>query len=197
MSRRSTNIEELYQHPYFAFIAETYSAIVAAGNNPFQSFPHIFSYGHTNMGIQRAETSLPNISNYSPVQINTNRQFIKLEQTFLEQLESNKELFENQNQYALKEKMKLSSDILLNCYPDKISLNITEEGALFYTIIKDTLKIYFTHYLIDEFDDTDEAIVSVFDCENNIFNYGGTLSQTFFELNKHLSKINISLPQLV
>jgi len=126
---------------------------------------------------------------------NTNRQFIKLQQSFDLQLEQFENLFQDQNKYALKEKMKYSAEAILNCSPDRISLQITDEGSIFYTFLKNGSTIYFQHYLIDEYDGSDEAIISIFRGEENTINFAGSLSETFTELNKVLFPESLSISE--
>ncbi len=124
---------------------------------------------------------------------NSNRQFIKLEQSFDQQLANLQEVFGEQIEYVLHEKMKLSADAILNCSPDKISLQLTREGGIFYTFLKGDTTVYFEHFLIDEYDDSDEAIVSVFKGAENVINYAGSLSDALTELNKALLPESINL----
>ena len=126
----------------------------------------------------------------------TTKNFIKLEQSFLHQLDKFEATFEGQPRYLLQEKMKVSSEFLLCCSPDVISLQLTEEGSIFYTVKKNGIHIYFQHYLIDEFDDADEAIVSVYNGEEKLLDYGGTLIETVTELNTILASKRIFLPEL-
>lgn len=125
------------------------------------------------------------------------RQFIKLEKSFLKQLEESADIFEYQNIFSLHEKMKISAEALLDCMPDKISLRITDEGSTFYTIIKGNLKIYFQHFLIEEFDDSDEAIISIFQGNDNLLNYAGELSEVINQLGTFFSSKNIQIRYLV
>jgi hypothetical protein len=119
---------------------------------------------------------------YNMHSFKSNRQYIKLEQSFKQQLDSFK-IFSDQNQYLLKEKMKLSAEAILNYSPDKISLQLTYEGSIFYTFIKGNTVIYFQHFLIDEFDDSDEAIISIYKDQVNIINFAGSLTDVILELN--------------
>ena len=125
----------------------------------------------------------------------SNRRFIKLEQSFLKQLEELPELFGDQNKFLLQEKMKVSTDPLLSCSPDKMSLELTNEGSIFYTLIKNDITIYLQHYLIDRFDETDEAIVSVYKGDHNSLNYGGALVEVFNQLSKLLISESIAIPE--
>ena len=135
------------------------------------------------------------MSDWRNTPINDSKKFINLEQSFLSQLEQYQETFANQNKYILKEKMKLSADSLLSCNPNKISLELTNEGSIFYTLIKNDIKIYFQHFLIDEFDDSDEAIISVFKGDQNLLNYGGSLHNALSKLGKALEQYQVRLIQ--
>jgi hypothetical protein len=123
------------------------------------------------------------------------RQFIKLEQAFIKQLKECSETFDGQNSYLLREKMKISSEALLDCQPDKISLRLTEEGSVFYSLIKDEIKIYFQHFLIDEFDENDEAIISIINGNDNVMNYAGELTEVINQLGNFLASKNIAVRQ--
>lgn len=125
----------------------------------------------------------------------TTRQFIKLERSFLKQLEQQTFSFQGLTQYALKEKMKISSEILLHCFPDAISLQLTEEGSIFYTMRKNDIHVYLQHYLIDEFDEADETIVSVYRGDDKLLDFGGTLAEVIAQLSFVLTPESIVLPE--
>jgi hypothetical protein len=124
---------------------------------------------------------------HSQTDFNSTRQFIKLEQSFNEQLETCTQVLNERQKYSLKEKFKVSVNIILNYIPDKVSLELTNEISIFYKIIKEDLNIYFEHYLIEEFDDTDEAIITVYRGNENVLNYGGSLENVIKELNTILA----------
>jgi len=126
----------------------------------------------------------------------SNRQFIKLEQSFNKQLVNSSEIFGDQKEFSLREKMKNSAEALLDCLPDKISLRLTDEGSIFYTVIKGDLKVYLQHFLIDEFDESDEAILSIFQGDDNLLNYAGELSEVIVQFSTFFSSKNISVRQL-
>lgn len=134
-------------------------------------------------------------SSVSQNSFNSNRQFIKLEQSFDQQLEQFGNVFVGQNKYILKEKMKYSAEAILNCSPDKISLQITPEASVFYTFLRNGLAIYFQHYLIEEYDGSDEAIISIFKGDENIINFAGSLPDASSELNKALSPESLLIPE--
>ncbi len=124
------------------------------------------------------------------------KQFIRLEKSFKSQLENDPGIFGNQNTYVLQENMKISAEALLDCMPEKISLRVTDEGSIFYTVIKGDLKIYLQHFLINEFDDTDEAIISIFQGNDNLLNYAGELAEVINQLGNFFSPKNIQIRQM-
>ena len=80
--------------------------------------------------------SAENFNNGTGEGSNQIRQFINLEKSFLKQLEEDNDVFQNQNSFLLQEKMKISAEALLDCKPHKISLRLTDEGSIFYTLIE-------------------------------------------------------------
>lgn len=127
----------------------------------------------------------------------SNKQFIKLEQSFLSQLDKHAATFEGQNRYALQEKMKQSAEALISCSPDKMSLETTWDGSIFYKAIKNDINVHFEHFLIDEFDGTDEAIMTIYKGNEQALNYGGTLTKAISELGKFFTSNKMAVPELV
>ena len=133
---------------------------------------------------------------HTPIDDTTAR-FIKLEQSFIQQYEAHPEYLGNQSEYCVKEKMKMSAELLLHCNPDVITLQVTGEGSLYYTVCKNDTTFYLQHYLIDEFDGTDEAIVTVYKDNNRILEYGGSLVETIQQITMILPEsITFPLPEL-
>jgi hypothetical protein len=124
----------------------------------------------------------------------TTRQFIKLERTFNAQLAESEACFPGQTDYVLREKMKLSSELLLHCLPDAISLQLTDEGSIFYTVRKHAFSLYLDHYLVDEFDGRDEAIVSIYKNDEKLLDFAGSLEEIVMRLNKVLAPESIVFP---
>jgi hypothetical protein len=166
-------------------LAGLFSILVSKGVPTSLSMKNASSYLPTEPGELR----------HTPVD-DTTRQFIKLEQSFLQQLDQQNFNFQDQRQYVLQEKMKISSELLLHCFPDAISLQLTEDKSIFYTIRKNNIHIYLQHYLIDEFDGTDEAIVSVYSGNDKLLDYGGTLAEAIAQLSIALAPESIALPEL-
>ena len=93
--------------------------------------------------------------------------------------------------------MKLLSELLLHSNPDKISLQLTNEGSIFYTVYKNDIHLYFEHYLMEDFDGKDESIVSVYKGDEKILDYGGSVAETLEELSGILSSEFVALYELV
>jgi len=124
----------------------------------------------------------------------TVRPFIKLQRSFNQQLSRWSGDFCGQSNYVLREKMKLSAELLLHCSPDAISLELTEEGSIFYTVRKNHFSLYLDHYLAGEIEGKDESIVSVFRNNDKILDFAGTMDETIVQLNKVLGPESILFP---
>lgn len=180
------------QQAYYTVSAMSGYLPVAISGSITTSYPNIA------WGANSGETGNRFVDDnlFAKNKFNSIRQFIQLEQSFLQQLEMLPDVFGGQSKYVLQEKMKLSADAILNYLPDKISLELTHDGSIFYTFFKDDVTIYFEHFLIDEFDDSDESIISVFKGEENILNFGGTLVDTLNELSNFLMPRLTAIPEL-
>ena len=124
------------------------------------------------------------------------RQLVNLHKSFVSQLHGKRGVLAGQPDYLLEEKMKLSVEPILACSPDKISLEVTWDGSIFYKAIKNNLTIHFEHFLVDEFDGTDEAILIIYKGDAQVLAYGDTLTNTISELAKFLAAYKIDIPQL-
>lgn len=118
---------------------------------------------------------------------NNNRQFIKLKQSFDNQFKSRKELFNDYPKSSLYEKFKYSVEPILNFFPDKITLQLTDDLSIFYTLLKGSLTIYFEHYITEDYGYSDEVIVSIFKNDLNVINFAGSLSDSLKELSSEVS----------
>lgn len=138
---------------------------------------------------------IPDLRSDPAQDYNNTRQFIKLDQAFRKLLKDYSEAFEGKTNYELTELMKLSADALLKILPDKVSLQLTEEGCIFYTVLKNNITIFFSHYLISDLNDLDESVITIYEGENNLLNYAGELWQTINVANKVLRSFNIAIPE--
>ena len=80
--------------------------------------------------------------------------------------------------------MKLSAELLLYCVPDSISLQLTSEGSIYYTVRKNDISIYLDYFLVDEFDGKDEGIVSIFKKDEKLPDFSGALDEAVLHLSE-------------
>lgn len=79
------------------------------------------------------------------------------------------------------------SRYLLDLRPTTLSLELTVNGTLFYTIITDSLTIYVELVLIRQIvDKANQIFISVFDGLKNLHNFGGSLEKNLDKLKKYL-----------
>ena len=129
----------------------------------------------------------------TPIDDSTPR-FIRLEESFRSQFEHSGADFSDLTEYIALERMKISAELLLACGPDAISLELTHEGSVFYTLRKNDIFVYLDHYLVDEYDGNDQATVSVYKNNEKLLDFGGSLEETFGELNMALALEGIAFP---
>jgi hypothetical protein len=123
------------------------------------------------------------------------KSFIKLIQSYKDQLLRHNEIFSSYPSYQIQEKIEFTTSYLLSCSPEKISLQLTNEGSAFFTLVMKDRTIYFEHYLIDYFDDTDEALVTIRKGDKNLLCFGGKIEDAFTQLRQELHQQGISLPE--
>ena len=174
--------------PYYVYEPDIIDTTIAAHTATLSLFNFRIAWDQNTGMMQNAgaENSLIPTNSFK-----NNKQFIKLYQSFSEQLEMHGNIFFGENNYSLQEKMKISSDAILKIFPDKVSLEVTQEGSIFYKVIKGDTSIFFEHFLIDEYDDTDEAIITIYQNDENILNFGSSLTEVINEMNKLFLHYNI------
>lgn len=126
---------------------------------------------------------------------NTNKQLINLENSLRNQLKERGGTFAEKSHFQVIEAMKISSDLLIGIKPDKISVQLTDDEALYYTVIKDSLIINLSHYISSDCYDLDEALFSIYDGRRNILNFAGNLQSLVLNANKVLENYGIKFPQ--
>ena len=72
-----------------------------------------------------------------------------------------------------------------------------EAYNIFYTFFKDGLTIYLQHFLIDEYDGSDEAIINIFKGHESLLNFGGTLNDSILMICKYLTPKSLKALELV
>ncbi|MBC7388709.1 MAG: hypothetical protein H7329_05835 [Opitutaceae bacterium] len=109
------------------------------------------------------------------------KEFVRINREFKIQFSEKSELFPGLNFQDAHEKMKTSLSEVLNFSPEKISLQLTHEGSLFYTFLKDGAKFYIQHYLTTA-DNEDEAFLNIFYSDQKNENFAGELSNILKQL---------------
>jgi hypothetical protein len=127
---------------------------------------------------------------------NNNRQFIRLVESFKDSIHRYPEFKKQLNPFSWEEKMKFSANLLLKFSPDKISLQITSGGSIYYTLLLGDLTLYVSHYLNAEEEDVDEYLVSVFSGEQGILHAAGNVNEVLQSLQKVFNRHNIRVPEL-
>ncbi len=180
--------------PHYVYEPDIIDSTIAIHTATLSVFPFRIAWDHNTGMMQNAGAENFLIATNS---FKNNKQFIKLYQSFSEQLEMNADVFFGENNYTLQEKMKISSDAILKIFPDKVSLEVTDGGSIFYKIIKGDTSIFFEHFLIAEDDGPDEAIITVYQNDENILNFGGSLTEVINETNKFFLPHNIRTADFV
>jgi hypothetical protein len=124
------------------------------------------------------------------------RLFLKLHEAFKNQLRDNRELFQGKSDYELMERMHVSAELLIAFEPEKISLQLTNDRAVYYTVIKNHITLFFSHYLDCDTNDTDEVLLSIYYGKNNVLNYAGEMDEAIAAANNILGHYNLFLPAL-
>ncbi len=118
----------------------------------------------------------------------SNRLFIRLKQTFDRQWENLIDSLGKKNK-IIENKMEYITDKILEINPEKISLEVTDEGSIYYVFIKNSMKIYLQNFLLEDCG-SDEAIVSIFKEEENSINYAGTLNASLETINHAIFRLS-------
>ena len=75
-----------------------------------------------------------------------------------------------------------------------ISLEVTNEGSIFYTWKKNDISLYLDHYLVDEYDGKDEAIISIYKNNDKLVDFAGSLDEAIIRINNALGSESIVFP---
>jgi len=113
--------------------------------------------------------------------------FSRIRNSFEEQFQKLSEHFKDLDKNEVKNKLDLSLIGLLLINPDVISMELTWEKSLFYTLKKDRYT-FFIQYFLDEIEsEDDEAIMTVFENDNKLPSYAGILQDVIDTLQKYFS----------
>ncbi len=115
-----------------------------------------------------------------------NKKFVEFDLLFKQQFEKLKPYLEGIEFEAAKLKMSQSLNSLLEIEPDIISMELTHEQSIFYTLKKDNYSFYIQHFLNVEDIEDDEATLTVFKGDDKLPSFAGSLTDTIFEVNNML-----------
>ncbi|HRO43455.1 MAG TPA: hypothetical protein PL009_11525 [Flavipsychrobacter sp.] len=109
------------------------------------------------------------------------RLFIRLHRLFREAFQRKSDLFVGYSKSDIEDKAMRSIKVVMDFKPGVAGLEITYEGELFYTIIKDDLRLYLQHCLLED-NDLDEALVSIYCKDEPLLNYSGSLASVGLQM---------------
>ncbi len=127
------------------------------------------------------------------------KQFVQFEGVFKSQFENLSHLYGGLDFNLAKQKFAESISSLLELCPDAISMELTHERSIFYTIKKDDYTFFLQHFFEHQDEDEDEAIVTIFRGVNKLPSFAGTLGDTILEISSYIllpaNTTNIELPE--
>jgi len=106
------------------------------------------------------------------------KKYIHIEKSLKKQWQELRSFYESDVYDLLKNGMKQSLPLLLDLNPNKISLQISYDKSIFYTIIKNGITIYFDHFIQIE-EDMDEVVVNVYKNKQKIFSGSSSLENSY------------------
>jgi len=121
---------------------------------------------------------------------NLDKQYVTFENSFKEQFETLIQHFGSIDYNDAKLRFSASLSVLLNLNPELITMELTSEGSVFYTLRKQEFTFFLQYFLYDTEDDQDEALLSVYKGQKKQPSFGGSLDETILELNRILQPHN-------
>jgi hypothetical protein len=115
---------------------------------------------------------------------NSDRDFIRFENQFLAQYKRLSEYYTDLSFESYKQKFSLSLSEILKLKPDVITMELTSEQSVYYTLIKGSLALFIHHYLNVEDLDDDEVIITAFNGDSKLPSFAGSLYGALNELKK-------------
>jgi len=118
------------------------------------------------------------------------KKFIQFNKSFTEQFNFLAASFSNLDFNIARTKMHLSLNKILELNPTAFSMELTNEQSIFYTIKKEDYTFYLQHFLNEIDEDEDESILTIFNGNNKLPSYAGSLFQTFVEIDNLMAPSN-------
>ena len=124
---------------------------------------------------------------------NSNIEFVHFEIDFKNQFKKLSEFYNGINgAYAL-DKMRTSLSELLYFQPDVLSMELSYERNIFYTLKKARHTAFFSVSLESDGDKEDEAFVSIFEDKVSLPNFSGSIEETINHMANSISRQRVIL----
>lgn len=133
--------------------------------------------------IYRSSFNLPNTTREIS---SSDKDFIKFEARFIAQYQKLEEHYGKSDFALVKRNFSESLSELLKLKPDTLSLELTPDKSVYFTLLKGKYSVFIQHYLDVSDSDDDEAILSAFRENEKLPSFAGRLSDTLSELRKIL-----------
>lgn len=104
-----------------------------------------------------------------------NKRFIRLYTAASNQF---KEIYGTSPKLNIKETFERSIDKVIKTHPDAISIELTSEKSLFFTVKKEEYTFFLQYYYEDVEEDDDEAIMTIYKNQEKQPSYAGKLDNT-------------------
>ena len=102
-------------------------------------------------------------------QFNDNKKFLKLQSKLKKQIEAKKDLYKNISSNSIESEFALCTNDLLEIKPDLITVELTTEHSLFYTIKKNSFTLFFQYFLSENnLNESEETLLSVFNNDSKL-----------------------------
>ena len=101
------------------------------------------------------------------------KQFVQIESAFKNQFDKLANYYDGIDINFAKQKLALSLSLILELCPDVLTVELTPEKSIFYTLKKDDFTFFFQHF-IEVNEDDDEAILTGFKGKSKLPSYAGS-----------------------
>lgn len=107
------------------------------------------------------------IFNYE--QFNDNKKYLKLKSKIQKQIESKKKFYKGLSTEFIEKEFAACTNELFEIQPDLISVELTSEQSLFYTLKKNSFTLFFQYFISEnKYNQSEEALLSIFNNDNKL-----------------------------
>lgn len=135
----------------------------------------VFPIGDFNVENNDIIASNTHIDNHTPVFSANDKVMVRLSNTFEMQFRDYEMYYNDLDRLLFKESMITSSLTLLTLNPDSLSLELTAESSILYTIKCGEYTFFLQHFFDTECIDDEEALLSVYKKKIKMPSYAGPL----------------------